>query len=107
MVKTALIRAAIILVAFGITDCSGDGPVLTAESAITTAKQAWQSIHDKTSSPLYDPKETTRFEPYTATLEDGVWTVKGTIPPRYHGTTLVTTVRKDTGAVSVTSVEIR
>jgi predicted small lipoprotein YifL len=106
MVNRPLLTA-LILSAFSITGCSGDGPVLTPEAAITTAKQAWQSIHDKHPLPQYDQKETSRFEPYTATLQDGVWTVKGTIPPEYHGTALVTTVRKDTGAVSVTAIEIK
>ena len=50
---------------------------------------------------------TLTFEPYTATLKDGIWTVKGTIPPGYHGYTLVTSVRAADGSANAGFVEIK
>jgi len=72
--------------------------------AIRSAKQAWQSIYEKKRSPEYSNESRARFEPYTATLEEGVWHIQGTVPPGYSGETLETTVRQSDGAVSVTAV---
>lgn len=67
--------------------------IATPQGAVATAKNSWSSVYEKTHSPTYSKAETARFEPYTATLKDGIRTVQGTIPPGYRGETLVTTVR--------------
>ena len=82
-------------------------PITTPEAAIAVAKAAWPTIYDKTHYPVYSQEETRKFEPYTATLKDGVWIVKGTIPPGYRGPTLVTKVRVSDGFGPVDVVEIK
>lgn len=91
---------------FGCSSASNDAPVTTADAAILSAKQAWQSIYEKKRSPAYGKESAARFEPYTATLKDGVWHVRGTVPLGYHGETLETTVRQSDGSVSVTVVKV-
>jgi hypothetical protein len=71
------------------------------DAAIEASRQAWRSISEKTGAPAFKPASTSRFEPYSALLENGEWVVRGTIPPAYHGEVLVTRVRQSDGAVSV------
>ena len=60
--------------------------VSTPEGAVSAAKDAWESISSKaTSAESFKRESVTRFEPYTATLRDGVWYVVGTIPVGYRG----------------------
>ena len=86
------------------TACSPQStPVTSPEAAITAARMSWKSIDEKHNfwSPVYNEKETAKFEPYTATLIQGEWIVKGTIPANFRGETLETTVRERDGLVSV------
>jgi hypothetical protein len=65
---------------------SGTPAVPTADLAIAAAREAWDSIYEKARWHSELSRESTaRFEPYTAILTDGVWLVRGTIPPGYHG----------------------
>lgn len=80
-----------------------DGAVLTAEAAIAKAKESWSGVHRKTHDPTLSEESVKRFEPYTATLTDGVWTVRGTIPTDFHGGAPMATVRQADGLASVTS----
>jgi len=82
---------------------SGDAPISTAEAAIAKAKDSWAGVYQKTHDPTLSEESVKRFEPYTATLTDGVWTVRGTIPPDFHGAAPVATVRQADGLASVTS----
>ena len=60
--------------------------VSTPEAAVAAAKDAWESISSKaTWVETYKRASVAKFEPYTATLMDGVWYVVGTIPLGYHG----------------------
>ena len=60
--------------------------VSTPEAAVAAARDAWESISSKaTSADSFKRESVARFEPYTATLTDGVWYVTGTIPAGYHG----------------------
>lgn len=95
-------------IVFACSSASNDpAPVTSADAAILSARQAWQSIYEKKgSSPVYSKESAAKFEPYTSTLKDGVWHVQGTVPPGYHGETLETTVRQSDGSVSVTVVKI-
>ena len=56
-----------------------------------------------TQDPALSEEGVKRFEPYTATLTDGVWTVRGTIPSDFHGGAPTATVRQADGLASVTS----
>jgi len=83
-------------------------PVRTAEAAIEKARKTWAELYEKGSwHKELGPKETARFEPYTASLASGKWTVRGTIPPKYHGVTLVTTVQQEDGIVQVQFVDVK
>jgi hypothetical protein len=78
-----------------------------ASAAIAQAKAAWIAIHEKdptnaTSAPDY----IARFEPYSATLKDGVWHVQGTIPPGFHGRAPVMSVCKNDEGAAAGSIEI-
>ena len=103
-------RAGILLLAT-VLACSGSSSesdaVKTGESAIASARKAWQSIHEKAPwNFVYSKERTAQFEPYTATYENGVWVVRGTIPAGYRGEVLETRVREADGSVSATVVRI-
>jgi hypothetical protein len=55
-----------------------------ADTAIAHAKGTWAGIHYKTHSEKDSPAYLGKFEPYTATLRDGVWHVQGTVPSDFH-----------------------
>ncbi len=80
------------------TACTPSTPVTTPEAAIIAARLSWKSIDAKHNfqSPVYNEREIAKFEPYTATLVQGEWIVKGTIPANFRGHTLETTVRNAT-----------
>ena len=81
-------------------------PITTSEAAVASARISWESVYDKTHYPVFSKAETAKLEPYTATLKEGVWTVRGTIPPGYRGYTLVTTVRVSDGTGKVDAIEV-
>lgn len=46
--------------------------------AVTRARSAWRSVYRQASwRVVYSPASVARFEPYTATLSNGVWHVIG------------------------------
>jgi hypothetical protein len=96
------------LLVFMVSSCSAssDDSVTTAEGAIANARRAWRSTHEKAPWKGYSEEWTSQFEPYTATYEEGVWVVRGTIPAGYRGEVLETQVRERGGSVSVTVVQI-
>jgi hypothetical protein len=49
--------------------------------------------------PIYGESSVTSHTPYRATLADGVWTVRGTLPPGTVGGTPVAEIAKDDGRV--------
>jgi len=73
-----------------------------AATAINTAKRAWTAIHEKDPTNAESaPDYMAQFEPYSATLKDGVWHVQGTSPPGFHGRAPVMSVcRNDEGAAA-------
>ena len=80
-----------------------EGPRSSSSSlkAIEHAKDAWAATFEKSPhSDLYSPTNMARFEPYWATLKDGVWHVEGTIPPGYHGYAPKTSVCRNDEGVS-------
>jgi|GEM_PF-4658078 len=83
-------------------------PVNTPEAAITLARKTWAELYQKGSwLREFSERETARFAPYSATLHQGVWTVRGTIPPACHGVTLVTTVQQSDGLVQVQVIDCK
>lgn len=83
-------------------------PVTTAEDAVAEAKKAWDLIYQKNSwSPVYSKSSTSRFEPYSAILENAIWIVRGTIPDKYTGEILETNVRQIDGQVFVKVVIVK
>ena len=87
---------------------SSDRPVNTAEEAVTRAKAAWASIYEKASWHVaYSKENTAKFEPYTATLENGVWVVRGTVPRNYRGEMPEARVRQNDGQVSAGVIEAK
>jgi hypothetical protein len=91
------------LLASACSSSDGNDSVLTAEAAIAKAKESWAGVYQKTHDPTLSEEAVKRFEPYTATLIDGVWTVRGTVPTDFHGGAPVATVRQADGLASVTS----
>jgi hypothetical protein len=92
----------------GTTTCvahAGVVPVTTAADAVARARAAWQSIREKgggnADNSGFSAESIARVEPYTATLKDGEWQVRGTLPPGYAGTVLETTVGACDGSITV------
>jgi hypothetical protein len=101
--KQLMMMAPILLASARAPSKYGDDPILTAEAAIAKAKESWAGVHQKTHDPMLSEESVKRFEPYAATLTDDVWTVRGTIPPEFHGAAPIAMVRKADGLASVTS----
>ena len=57
------------------------GYVPDAKTAVRIAVAVW--------SPIYGEKQIQSEKPFLATLNQGVWTVKGSLPPARHGFTVV------------------
>lgn len=78
----------------------------TPEEAIAAARSAWSSIDQKQHGaiPIFSAASIARFEPYAATLSDGVWTVRSMSPAATPGTFPDTIVRADTGKVMVATI---
>jgi len=68
-----------------------EGYVPNAETAIRIAEAVWL--------PIYGERITEK-KPSNATLENGIWTVEGTLPPKYtKGGVPVAEISKETGEV--------
>jgi hypothetical protein len=78
-----------------------------ANAAIARAKATWASIHEKVpTNSISAPEFIVRFEPYSATLKDGVWHVQGTIPPGFHGYAPVMSLCKNDEGASAGSIHV-
>ena len=74
--------------------------VSTPEAAVAAAKDAWDSIAAKaTWHDTYKRENRARFEPYRATLTNGVWHVVGRIPADFHGRSPKALVCESDGSV--------
>jgi hypothetical protein len=82
---------------------AGSGSVDSPAAAIAVSRQAWLSIYQKTGHGAFKRENTAQFEPYSATLEDGVWIVRGTVAATYRGEVLVTRVRRGDGSTAATA----
>ena len=73
-----------------------------AASAIVRAKGAWSSTYEKNpSDEMFNPSNSAKLEPYTATLKDGVWHIEGTVRPGYHGYVPVISLCKNDEGMTV------
>jgi hypothetical protein len=73
----------------------------TAEQALAVARAAWASFDQRTPAgeKTFTPASLARFEPYTATLTDGIWTFRGTPVAGTAERPPLTRVRASTGEV--------
>jgi hypothetical protein len=58
--------------------------VVHEERALAKANAAWAALYTKRGEETFSPRNIQRFAPYTATLENGVWVVRGTLPSGLH-----------------------
>jgi len=78
-----------------------------AQSAIAHAKSTWAAIHEKDpSNEMTAPAYLAKFEPFSATLKDGVWHVQGTIPAAYHGYVPVMSICHNDEGASAGSITV-
>jgi hypothetical protein len=75
------------------------------ERALAKAHAAWASLFVQRADETFSPGNIQRFAPYQATLEDGVWIVRGTIPADFHGSMPEARIRADDGETRVRSIE--
>jgi hypothetical protein len=75
------------------------------EGALAKANAAWSSIYSSTAEDTYSAGNVRRFAPYSATLANGVWTVRTTAPPELHGRAPAADIRADDGVTTVVGVE--
>lgn len=101
----AILVAMLLLAACG--PSAAEGPVNTPAEAVARAKTAWASVSEKANWHVaYSKENAAKFEPYTATLENGVWVVRGTVPSGYRGEMPEARVRQSDGQVSVGAIEV-
>ena len=67
------------------------GPIPSAAAAIRIAVKLW--------SPIYGTDHIAHERPYHAALQDGVWTVQGSIPHGARGGAAILKIRKSDGKV--------
>jgi hypothetical protein len=68
-----------------------DGYVPTADTAIRIALAVWE--------PIYGKDGIDRQAPYRAELNDGIWTVRGSLPPDHVGGVALAEIAKEDGRV--------
>ncbi len=68
-----------------------DGYVPDAKTAIKIAVAAWE--------PIYGEEEITGEKPYQASLANGVWTVRGSLPEGMVGGVAIAEIAKDDGKI--------
>lgn len=76
--------------------------VTTAPAAVAAAKAAWQSAYIEAPwHKEFNPDNIARYEPYTATLSNGVWSVSGTTSLGSGNDTPKARIRRWDGAAAV------
>jgi hypothetical protein len=82
------------------------GPVTTAEAAVVEAKSGFASVYAKTRYESFAPRTVAQFEPYTATLTNGEWHVRGTVPVGFRGVVPEAKVRSSDAFTRVEGVQV-
>jgi hypothetical protein len=75
------------------------------ERALAKAHSSWAAVFAQRADETFSPGSLQRFWPYTATLENGVWTVRGTVPADFHGSTPEARIRAADGVTTVQVAE--
>ena len=75
------------------------------ERALAKAHAAWASVFVERADETFSPANIQRFSPYTATLESGVWIVRGTVPADYQGSVPEARIRASDGETRVQTIE--
>jgi hypothetical protein len=75
------------------------------ERALAKAHSSWATLFVQRADETFSPVNIQRFAPYSATLEDGTWIVRGTVPANFHGTVPEARIRADDGVTTVQAVE--
>jgi hypothetical protein len=76
--------------------------VTTAPAAVAAANAAWQSSYIEAPwHKEFSPDNIARYEPYTATLSNGVWSVSGTTPVGIGKDAPKARIRRRDGAADV------
>ena len=65
------------------------------------AHAAWAALYAERADVVFSPQNVQRFAPYTATLEDGTWVVRGTPPPDSRDPMPAARIRAEDGATTV------
>jgi hypothetical protein len=68
-----------------------NGYVPDEQTAISIAVAVW--------IPIYGKELIESEKPYKATLEDGVWTVTGSLPEGYNGGTAIADISQESGCI--------
>ena len=71
------------------------------ERALAKANAAWAQLYTQRADETFSPKNVQRFAPYTATLENDVWTVHGAVPANVHGAAPAARIRAQDGVTTV------
>ena len=79
--------------------------VVHEERALAKANAAWSSVYSKTAEITYSAENIRRFAPYSATLNEGVWSVRTTAPAGLHGRAPEADIRADDGRTTVHGVD--
>jgi hypothetical protein len=79
--------------------------VVHEERALAKANAAWADVFAQRAEEAFSPRNIRRFAPYTATLENGVWIVRGTMPADPHGPVPSARVRAADGVTTVQSID--
>ena len=67
------------------------GFVPDQQTAIAIAVAVW--------SPIYGREQIESEKPFRATLQNGVWTVTGTLPPGFNGGSAVAEIAQNDGRI--------
>jgi hypothetical protein len=75
--------------------------VIHEERALAKANAAWAALYTRRGEEMFSPQNIRRFAPYTATLENGVWIVRGTVTSGLQEPTPTARVRAHDGVTTV------
>jgi hypothetical protein len=74
------------------------------ERALAKAHASWAALFVQRADETFSPGNIQRFSPYSATLENGTWVVRGTVPSEFHGSVPEARVRAADGVTTVQTV---
>jgi hypothetical protein len=75
------------------------------ERALAKAHSSWAALFAERADETFSPGNIQRFSPYSATLENGTWTVRGTVPADFHGKVPEARIRAGDGVTTVQVLE--